>query len=224
MGWYFCTKEVNIMGNEQSVFNKLNAVNVADKVEKKNGLTYLSWAFAWSELKKAYPLATYKVYETAEGCIYWNDGKTAWVKVGVTVDGLEHIEYLPVMDFRNNAIPIEKVTAMDVNKTIQRSTAKAIAMHGLGLSLWTGEDIPELTTSAPAPTKAPAKTPAKAEGDASLIELKKGTENWEKVVKYIEANKGLGIEAIGKQLNRKYKMSPAIKKEIANLFKSESNG
>jgi hypothetical protein len=208
-----------------SVFSTLSTISVKEKIERKGNLDYLSWANAWAMLKAVYPDAQRKVYEHDHtGFNYFTDGKSAYVKVGIIVNGLEHIDYLPVMDFRNNAIPIEKVTAMDVNKTIQRSTAKAIAMHGLGLSLWTGEDIPELTTSAPAPTKAPAKTPAKAEGDASLIELKKGTENWEKVVKYIEANKGLGIEAIGKQLNRKYKMSPAIKKEIANLFKSESNG
>jgi len=208
-----------------SVFSTLSSISVKEKIERKGNLDYLSWANAWAMLKAVYPDAQRKVYEHDHtGFNYFTDGKSAYVKVGIIVNGLEHIDYLPVMDFRNNAIPIEKVTAMDVNKTIQRSTAKAIAMHGLGLSLWTGEDIPELTTSAPAPTKAPAKTPAKAEGDASLIELKKGTENWEKVVKYIEANKGLGIEAIGKQLNRKYKMSPAIKKEIANLFKSESNG
>lgn len=208
-----------------SVFSTLSTISVKEKIERKGNLDYLSWANAWAMLKAVYPDAQRKVYEHDHtGFNYFTDGKSAYVKVGIIVNGLEHIDYLPVMDFRNNAIPIEKVTAMDVNKTIQRSTAKAIAMHGLGLSLWTGEDIPELTTSAPAPTKAPVKTPAKAEGDASLIELKKGTENWEKVVKYIEANKGLGIEAIGKQLNRKYKMSPAIKKEIANLFKSESNG
>lgn len=209
-----------------SVFSTLSAISVKEKIERKGNLDYLSWANAWAMLKAVYPDAQRKVYEHEHtGFNYFTDGRSAYVKVGVVVNGLEHIDYLPVMDFRNNAIPIEKITAMDVNKTIQRSTAKAIAMHGLGLSLWTGEDIPELTTSAPAPTKAPAKTPVKAEGEASnLTELKKGTENWEKVVKYIEANKGLGIEAIGKQLNRKYKMSPAIKKEIANLFKSESNG
>ena len=209
-----------------SVFSTLSAISVKEKIERKGNLDYLSWANAWAMLKAVYPDAQRKVYEHDHtGFNYFTDGKSAYVKVGIIVNGLEHIDYLPVMDFRNNAIPLEKVTAMDVNKTIQRSTAKAIAMHGLGLSLWTGEDIPELTTSAPATTKAPVKTPVKAEADTSnLIELKKGSENWEKVVKYIEANKGLGIEAIGKQLNRKYKMSPAIKKEIANLFKSESNG
>lgn len=126
-----------------SVFETLNAVNVNGHTEKKNNLTYLSWAWAWSEVKKAYPDATYKVYETPEGCIYWTDGKTCWVKTGVTINGLENIEYLPIMDFRNNSIPVDKVTSMDVNKAIQRSLTKCCARHGLGLYIYAGEDLPE---------------------------------------------------------------------------------
>ena len=97
----------------ENYFNDLNAINVSDKVEKKNNLSYLSWAFAWGEIKKRFPDANYKVYERDDGCIYWTDGKTAWVKTGVTVNGIEHIEYLPVMDFRNNSIPLEKITSFD---------------------------------------------------------------------------------------------------------------
>lgn len=104
-----------------SVFETLNAVNVNGHSEKKNGLTYLSWAWAWAEVKKAYPDAQYTIYETPEGCFYWTDGRTCWVKTGVTINGLEHIEYLPVMDYRNAAIQLEKVTSTDVNKAIQRS-------------------------------------------------------------------------------------------------------
>lgn len=126
-----------------SVFEALSAVNVNGHTEKKNGLTYLSWAWAWAEVKKAYPDAQYKIYETQEGCIYWTDGRTCWVKTGVTINGLEHIEYLPVMDFRNASIPAEKVTSTDVNKAIQRSLTKACARHGLGLYIYAGEDLPE---------------------------------------------------------------------------------
>jgi len=126
-----------------SVFSKLNAVNVSDKVEKKNNLSYLSWAWAWGEVKKEYPRANYRVYETADGTIYWTDKRTAWVKVGVTIEELEHIEYLPVMDFNNKSITIDKVTSFDVNKTIQRALTKAIARHGLGLYIYAGEDMPE---------------------------------------------------------------------------------
>ena len=129
---------------KNSVFEKLFQINVNDHIEKKNGLSYLSWAYAWAEVKKLYPEANYKVYEAEDGCIYFNDGRTAWVKTGVTVEGLEHIEYLPIMDYRNKSIPVENITSFDVNKTIQRSLTKALAHHGLGLYLYAGEDLPEV--------------------------------------------------------------------------------
>lgn len=126
-----------------SVFETLNAINVNGHTEKKNGLTYLSWAWAWAEVKKAYPGATYKIYENADGWNYFSDGHTCWVKTGVTIDGIENIEYLPIMDFKNKSIPWDVVTSMDVNKAIQRSLTKALARHGLGLYIYAGEDLPE---------------------------------------------------------------------------------
>lgn len=194
----------------KSVYGTLSSISVKDKIERKGNLDYLSWANAWAILKTNYPSAQRIVYESAEGMNYFTDGTTAWVKVGINVNGIEHIDYLPVMDFKNNSIPLAKLTSIDVTKAIQRSTAKAIAMHGLGLSLWTGEDVPEVTTE--------VKKPVQQE-QADLIELKKGTANWDAVVKYVTDNKAIGIEAIGKQLIRKYKISPALKKEIAELCK-----
>lgn len=129
---------------KNSVFEKLFQINVNEHVEKKNGLSYLSWPYAWAEVKKLYPEANYKVYEAEDGCIYFSDGRTAWVKTGVTIEGLEHIEYLPIMDYRNKSIPVENITSFDVNKTIQRSLTKALARHGLGLYLYAGEDLPEV--------------------------------------------------------------------------------
>lgn len=130
-----------------SPFEILNGVDVSGHTEKKGNLTYLSWAWAWGELKKRYPMSYYTVYEAANGNPYHTDGKTCWVKTGVTlVDGetsLEHIEYLPVMDARNRSIPLEQVDSFAVNKTIQRSLTKAIARHGLGLYIYAGEDLPE---------------------------------------------------------------------------------
>lgn len=130
-----------------SPFEILNGVDVSGHTEKKGNLTYLSWAWAWGELKKRYPMSYYTVYEAANGCLYHTDGKTCWVKTGVTlVDGetsLEHIEYLPVMDARNRSIPLAQVDSFVVNKTIQRSLTKAIARHGLGLYIYAGEDLPE---------------------------------------------------------------------------------
>ena len=101
-----------------SVFETLSVINVNDKKSKKNNLDYLSWAFAWSEVKKVYPEANSKVYENEQGLNYHTDGHTAWVKVGMTIEGLEHIEYLPCMDYRNQSIPLEKLTSMDVNKDL----------------------------------------------------------------------------------------------------------
>ncbi len=124
-------------------FNALNNINVNGKTEQKNGLTYLSWAWAWGEVKKMFPDATYTIYENANGWCYHTDGKTCWVKTGVTVNGIEHIEYLPVMDYKNKSIPFANVTSFDVNKAIQRSLTKAVARHGLGLYIYAGEDLPE---------------------------------------------------------------------------------
>lgn len=127
---------------EKSVFGVLNAINCNGHTEKKNGLTYLAWAWAWQMVKENYPTAFYTIYENADGLNYHTDGRTCWVKTGVTIEGLEHIEYLPVMDYRNASIPKDKVTSMDVNKAIQRSLTKACARHGLGLYIYAGEDLP----------------------------------------------------------------------------------
>ena len=192
----------------KSVYSTLSQTSVREKIERKGNLDYLSWANAWHMLKTAYPNAQRKVYEHEHtGSNYFTDGRTAYVKVGIIVNDLEHIDYLPVMDFRNNALPIDKVTATDVNKTIQRSTAKAIAMHGLGLSLWTGEDVPVIVDV------------AQATQESSLIELTKGSENWEKVAQYITLNKQIGLDKIIQQLSTKYTISAAVNKEIAKLLK-----
>lgn len=141
-------------------FNTLNGVDCSGHVEKKNGMSYLPWAWAWAELKKRYPDSYYTIYEGDGGRLYHTDGRTCWVKTGVTlVDGdkkLEHIEYLPVMDMRNRSIPANAVTSTDANKAVQRSLTKACARHGLGLYVYAGEDLPEDVQNEPAPD---AETP-----------------------------------------------------------------
>jgi len=131
---------------KDSVFGKLAAVNCNEHIEKKNNgkveLSYLSWAWAWHYIKSRFPNAFYTIYERPDGVPYWTDGRTAWVKTGVTIEGQEHIEYLPIMDYRNLSIPLDKITSMDMNKAIQRSLTKAAARHGLGLYIYAGEDIP----------------------------------------------------------------------------------
>lgn len=159
------------MENKKSVFETLSAINVSGKTEKKNGLTYLSWAYAWAEVKKLYSSAQYKVYErdTQYGPVnYFTDGMTCYVKVGVTIEGLEYIEMLPVMDYRNKSIALDKVTSCDVNKTIQRAITKAIARHGLGLYVYAGEDYPDTapTQSVQTLVKAAPQAPAQPQATA----------------------------------------------------------
>lgn len=151
--------------NKKNVFETLNAINVSGKTEKKNGLTYLSWAYAWAEVKKLFPSATYKVYErdTQWGPVcYFTDGKTCWVKVGVTIEGLEHVEMLPVMNYKNQSIPLDKVTSCDANKAIQRCITKAIARHGMALYIYAGEDLPECESQAQPVVKPVEKATAQA--------------------------------------------------------------
>lgn len=158
-------------------FERLSAINVNDHVEKKNGLTYLSWAWAWAELKKMYPESYYTIYENKDGLFYHTDGATAWVKTGVTVKAgeheIEHIEYLPVMDFKNKSIPLANITSFDVNKTIQRSLTKAVARHGLGLYIYAGEDLPEDDTTTPETKPATKTTQATAPKSTTTAKPKK---------------------------------------------------
>ena len=123
------------------VFKKLSSIDVSAHIEKKGKFNYLSWAWAWAEVQKLYT-ATRTVYKNGSGWNYHTDGRTAWVEVGVTIDGVEHIDMLPVMNMQNKSLPIESVTSFDVNKAIQRATVKALALHGLGLHIYAGEDLP----------------------------------------------------------------------------------
>ena len=192
----------------KNTFEKLSSINVNEHVENKNGLTYLSWAWAWSETKKTCPDATYTIYENADGLCYHHDGKTAWVKTGVTIGDIELIEYLPVMDYRNKSITIDKITSFDVNKSIQRSLTKAIARHGLGLYIYAGEDLPESESKALVPSK---KSTKKATQKASL-DL--GDDKWEDCLKYVVDNKHLGFDGVVKRLKQKYQLTSEALKTI----------
>lgn len=204
------------MSEPKNVFKDLSAINVKEKTEKKGKHSYLSWASAWSLIKHEHPSAQRKVYESEHtGLNFFTDGKSAYVKVGITIDGMEHIDYLPVMDYRNNSIPLDKITSMDVNTTIQRSTAKAIAMHGLGLSLWIGEDfVQTIKHSAPV-----SKNPVPSKAMSTHIVLNIGDDNWDKVLKYISVNKDLGLPKIVKNLEAKYKIVASVKKELSKSIK-----
>lgn len=178
------------MGKEQeNYFSELNSINVQDKTEKKGNLTYLSWAWAWGELKKLHPDATYTIYENAEGLFYHHDGRTAWVKTGVTVNGIEHIEYLPVMDFKNQSVPVDKITSTQVNKTIQRSLTKAVARHGLGLYIYAGEDLPEGEKQEPVKNPNAAGYPPRSSMlEAIYKKYPRGTSVYEAMINAIGVN------------------------------------
>ena len=192
---------------KKSAFDKLSAVNVYDKVEKKGQLTYLSWAHAWAFAKKLYPELTRKVYESENGMNYFTDGKTAWVKVGVTIDELEYIDYLPIMNTsgRPKSIQLDNITSFEVNSSIQRSTVKALALHGLGLSVYAGEDLVE--------TAPVIKKP-------KLINLEIEDDNWQKVIAWMIDNKELGMPGIIKILSQKYKINPVVVDELSKFIKS----
>ena len=130
----------------ENYFQELYDIDVSEKIEEKNGLSYLPWSCAWAEVKKIHPDAQYTIYENEIGRPWFDDGRTAWVKTGVTINGIEHIEYLPVMNLRNNSIDASEVKSTDANKTIQRSITKACARHGIGLFVFEGEETPEVVT------------------------------------------------------------------------------
>ncbi len=209
----------------ENTFEKLSAINVNDKVEKKKDLTYLSWAWAWSETKKAFPNASYQVIVDKETNkpYFYDENLGYMVMTEVTINGETLGMWLPVMDGANKAMlahsytystrygdkTVETATMFDINKTLMRCLVKNLAMFGLGIYIYAGEDLPEGETT---------KVVEPVKEEPVLEDLKKGTDNWNNVIKYVTANKELGMEKIGQQLNRKYKISPALKKEIANVL------
>ena len=125
--------------NSEQVLSILKT-NVNEHTEKKNGLTYLSWAWAWAEALKADPEAIYKIEMFGDKCFMDING-TAMVFVTVTMFGKPMTCQLPVMDYRNKAIP--NPDAFAVNTAIMRCMTKALSLHGLGLYIYAGEDLPE---------------------------------------------------------------------------------
>lgn len=172
--------------------SKLLQTNVNDHTEKKNGLTYLSWAWAWAEALKADPAASYKV-ETYEEygesgrrrtVPYMNINGTCMVFVTVTLFGKPLTCQLPVMDYRNKAIP--DPDAFAVNTAIMRCMTKALSLHGLGLYIYAGEDLPE-EGEVPKKGNGPVITPRGGIGDDLANEVKEYlSELADKVTKWVD--------------------------------------
>ena len=216
---------------KDSVFGKLAAVNCNEHIEKKNNgkveLSYLSWAWAWHYIKSRYPNAYYTIYERQDGVPYWTDGRTAWVKTGVTIEGMEHIEYLPIMDYRNVSIPLEKITSMDMNKAIQRSLTKAAARHGLGLYIYAGEDIPlseaeakELEKEQAAQGAQPAGTQRRTNRTVSTPAPAPAPAPQEDLAKKAEERRAMWVRAIAEGVKTRSGMAP-LDAFIKNFHPSE---
>ena len=211
-----------------TTFEKLSAINVNDKVEKKSNLTYLSWAWAWSEAKKSFPDASYRVISdiSTNKPYFYDDTLGYMVMTEVTIEGESLEMWLPVMDGANKSMlaqsyayqtrygekTVDAATMFDINKTLMRCLVKNLAMFGLGIYIYAGEDLPESET---ATVVAPAKK------EVVLEALKKGTENWEKVAKYVYLNKEVGLDKLMQQLTIKYTIGADVKKEISNLIKQD---
>lgn len=146
------------------MFNALNSLDLSDKCEKRENLTYLSWANAWAEFKSAYPSATYEIQKDTNGLPYFSDPNLGIIVfTEVTVDDITHPMWLPVMDSKNKAMKFQPYTyqvwdnykkaytektvqaasMFDVNKTLMRCLVKNLAMFGLGLYIYSGDDLPE---------------------------------------------------------------------------------
>lgn len=194
-------------------FDVLNAVNVNEHTEKKEGLTYLTWSWAWDAVKRVYPEASYSIWKDDRGLPYVYDPLTGYmVYTTVTIEGVTHEMWLPVMDSKNKAMKaesykyktkyggektVEPATMFDINKTIMRCLVKNLAMFGLGLYIYAGEDLPidEEANVQEKPTEEPT------EQDTRMTEAQART----RVLAYV--NKcGMDAEAI-KKLCALYKVA-----------------
>ena len=167
------------------MFNALSNLDLSDKCEKRESLIYVSWSNAWSEFKSAYPSATYRILKNENGLPYFSDPNLGiMVFTEVTVDDVTHQMWLPVMDSKNKAMKLEPYTysvwnnfkkafeektvqaasMFDINKTLMRCLVKNLAMFGLGLYIFQGDDLPEksaddTTSSVPQQTVRPVQQP-----------------------------------------------------------------
>ena len=133
------------MTEQVNHFARLNAINVSDHIEKKGGFSYLSWPYAVAQLRLADPAATWEI-RRFDGLPYLACDAGVFVEVAVTVQGVTLSQIHPVLDGRNR--PLMSPNSFDINTSIQRALVKAIALHGCGLYVYAGEDLPQPVTDA----------------------------------------------------------------------------
>ena len=234
------------MSEKQSVWEQLKQVPVNDMVEEKNKLKYISWAMAWSALCDNYPDATFEKHINEQGFPYFKDDNGyCFTKVTVTVGSKSLTEMLPVLNYANK--PIKDPNSFEVNTSLQRCFAKAIALHGMGVTVYSGEDLadipnettPEPTKKKPGTSKETPKPPQnekdklsawaknvneKVENDSPYAKGKIFTDYKDKQIKALDSIKSVaGLEkwkAETLDWRRKMKTeAPAIKKELEAYFK-----
>jgi hypothetical protein len=194
-----------------NVFNTLNAIDVNQHTEKKNGLTYLSWSWAWQQVAMHYPSATYEIVKF-DGLPYIASPLGIMVYTRVTIEDVTHEMWLPVMNNRNQALKVEQATMFDINKTIMRCLTKNLAMFGMGLYIYAGEDLPE-------PVKEEQK---KAAALYSFAEFQTNAPKWKTAIesgKYTVNGLIDAIESRGRTFTDEQKMEIAswVKVEIAEM-------
>ena len=192
----------------ENKFLDLLSLNVNEKVEKKNGMNYLSWSFAWSEFCKVYPNASYKVIkDTNMNCAFGNSEQGYMVYTEVTANGITHEMWLPVMDFKNKSMLAP--TTFDINKAVMRCLVKNLAVFGLGLYIYSGSDLPE---------EAPKTKEEKAKEQEN--DLKEYNKKMDLAIKYLTEFAGNDVEKFEKVISH---MNKTFKSEYKgfNQFKLE---
>lgn len=214
---------------EKSVFETLSAINVNSKVEKKNNLTYLSWAWAWAEVVKVYPEATYEVSKYGEPGkevpYIYDDNLGYMCDTTVTIEGKTLEMWLPVMDGANKSMKanpytfttrygdkeVAGATMFDINKTIMRCLVKNLAMFGMAIYIYAGEDMPTSEEPTPIKKEAPQKS--------SKLPLAITDKTWVGVAKFCTDNKSLGFKKLTDKIGTKYELSSVVQNEIKKLLK-----
>ena len=192
----------------ENKFLDLLSLNVNEKVEKKNGMNYLSWSFAWSEFCKVYPNASYKVLKDENmNCAFGNSEQGYMVYTEVTANGINHEMWLPVMDFKNKSMLAP--TTFDINKAVMRCLVKNLAVFGLGLYIYSGSDLPE---------EAPKTKEEKAKEQEN--DLKEYNKTMDLAIKYLTEFAGNDVEKFEKVISH---MNKTFKSEYKgfNQFKLE---
>ena len=209
----------------KSVFERLSAINVNSKVMKKNGLTYLSWAYAWGETKKLCPDATYLVGETD-----YDEALGFMCHTAVTIEGETLEMWLPVMDGSNKAMKktayeiqnkwggkqVAAASMFDINKTIMRCLVKNLAMFGMGIYIYAGEDMPSDTEDEVITEKKPVKSKVTPK---EILDVT--SKRWKGLIKFAEENKSLGYKKLVDKLEAvgDCQLSSMAKNEVKNLVK-----